>query len=47
VIVVTNVYDCKLCKCDTAQEIIVSECSYMWVKIVIKELTIRTASSVE
>jgi hypothetical protein len=22
-----NVYDCKLCKCDTAEEIIVSDCS--------------------
>jgi hypothetical protein len=29
-----------LCKCDTAKEIIVSDCSYVWVKIVIKELTI-------
>jgi hypothetical protein len=29
VIVVTNLYDCKLCKCGTACEIIVSDCSYI------------------
>jgi hypothetical protein len=45
VIVVTNVYDCKLCKYDTAYEIIVSDCSYVC-EIVIKKLTIRPASSV-
>jgi hypothetical protein len=46
VLVVTNEYDYKLCKCGTASEIIVSECSYVWVKIVIEKLTIRAASSV-
>jgi hypothetical protein len=38
---------CKLCRGNTAWEVIVNDCSYVWLRIVIKELPIRTASSVD